>query len=133
MCDSTLKEDEMFDLKQFNSSIIGWFNSTAGVDGFYSFGCSQKIPFDGFPVDARLIGIIPISILDTSLVDRTKESLLKRKNMLIYNITKDFEPYYEDGTFHFNDLKIWTSNYDDYDDYDNIKLYKYNYDGIKLH
>ena len=77
-----------------------WCHGTAYGDGMYRGS-------DGYhyAVDAGLIGIIPIEAVDmselTSLIDFT--------GFRIKTFDKDFEVWYNDGVFHFGNIRIKTN------------------------
>lgn len=122
VCDTILEQEGHFNFGFFGKEDIkGWWHSTAYGDGNYDYSVCVKTniknttPFYGFGVDAGLIGILPIEILDTDLVEKTlnKDNIIENSSLMVIEIDRDFEPKYEDGIFKFGELEIYTSYEDE--------------------
>jgi hypothetical protein len=84
------------------SGLTIWWSSTA-----YGDGCFPSNVGMNFGVDAGLIGVCPVQSFPKDFVDFNPE--------YIYDMDKDFDAYYENGTFHIGHIEIYTDeNPDEY-------------------
>lgn len=130
LCDKVFDFDNYGDFKvqsKNHGNFDCWFHGTAYGDGEFDFGCCNNRnilninKFNGFPVDSGTIGIVPLQLIDTEHNKLDNQALLNSNSLMVVKFDTDFEPRYENGTFTFDDIQIYTSNdeeetFSDYDD-----------------
>lgn len=100
-----------------------YMSCTAYGDGNYDYeSCNHKIlnHCKSFPVDAGLLGIISVDILDKNVCTLSMDELMSIEYLMVVEMEESFTPSYDDGTFDFNGIVVETDDrYDD--DYDNYE------------
>lgn len=96
---------------------------TAYGDGRYDwYNYSSNIEMlnncHNFPVDAGLLGIISVDILDKNVTKLDYEELQGIGYLMLAEFKKPFDVDYTDGKFTFGDLEVDTDDRYDYDDYE---------------